>query len=287
MSSSPWNLFDTQSLLAFVTGTKGGLLEGGHKRQTQCMDFWIIQKLGNNSSYTNGHVMEQIEGPSPTISRLSMNVFDLVLQDFSSRKDTTWTRQAAWQPERLTSAERNLSVTDECCTFTHMSYKFRVNSKMMSEIWEQIACSGEYVFKCVSGVSMKVWVITCVAGCLCMCMCGCASQWVQTWVSICEYMWGCLYYEHAWEYACVFVSLWVYVNMGEFVWLYVRVCICENFYVWLYMNVCVCMRVDGVLTCKCEYMLWVFVCIYVSCENLWESMLVMVHLLEFYVCVST
>lgn len=35
----PRNLFAAQSLLAFVMGTKGGLLEAGHKRQTQCMDF--------------------------------------------------------------------------------------------------------------------------------------------------------------------------------------------------------------------------------------------------------
>lgn len=77
----PLKLICHTEFMAFVMGTKGGLLETGHKRQTQCMDFWIIQRQGNNSSYTNDYVIKQKEGPSPD----SLQLFNEFVWPGSSR----------------------------------------------------------------------------------------------------------------------------------------------------------------------------------------------------------
>lgn len=119
-----------------------------------------------------------------------------------------------------------------------------------------IWCECMWVWKCGW---LHVW--------LCLCICCRSSQWVQTWVSVCEYMWGCVYYEHAWE--CTHVFVFVTMSICEHGW----VCECMSVHMWG----CVCVTVwmcvyawgwMGVLTCKCECILWVFVCIYV----LWEFM---------------
>ena len=223
MPRSPWNLFATQSWLAFVTVTKGGLLDTAHKRQTQCMDFWIIQRRVNNSGCTNGHVIEQREVPSPW-PYLALPWICLIwfFKNFLAG-EAAWTWQVAWRSrtdsrEQESSCERRVG---------------RVHgARLTSSLWDCTVNSEAWDWHRVQNVCPSmcecIWVSGYTRECMCDCVCLSLCVWAGTDVSIPTY--ECVG-------TCVCACMRVFVSLGMS-----NVCVgCEVVHMWK----CICMRVCG------------------------------------------
>ena len=280
MPRSPWNLFATQSWLAFVTMTKGGLLDTAHKRQTQCMDFWIIQRRVNNSGCTNGHVIEQREVPSPW-PYLALPWICLIwfFENFLAG-EAAWTWQVAWRSrtdsrEQESSCERRVgrvhgarltsSLWD--CTVNSEAWDWHRVQNVCPSMCECIWVSGytrECMCDCVC-LSLCVWAGTdvsiptyeCVGTCVCACMRMCVCHWecqMCVWVvrlCTCEsvYAWGCVGEGELHVRVCMLsVSLWVLCVWRVHAWL----CVLESVCAWVYD--CVQEYSGDCCVCECVYM---------------------------------
>lgn len=166
MSSRPWTLLSTQSLLAFVMGTKGGLLKLDTKGKHNVW-IWITRRRGKSSSHTNGHAINQNKGPSPLLSQLYQALVGLTYSlnfFFPSRQVS--------RHSRSTLAQRSLSVGNRFLS------RFVYGHTCVSSVWGRKLCS-EGQNGCVRRRSLEF-----VHVCLWLSVRGSLRECVQSWTAV-------------------------------------------------------------------------------------------------------
>lgn len=194
MSSSPWTSLSTQSLLAFVMGTKGDLLEAGHKRQTQCMDLNNTQAGEEEQSHKRPCYWPETRPFPQLLPSFSKHWTDMFCKIFLfcfvcccfvlflGQKNLYWLHKACIWHSRNTLAWPSLLM--------RMSWEILTWQK--TKFWgAELTCSEAF-----SGVCSGVSVVECPG----------MSAWMCVTMNICRWLYVCVctaYDKHA-HYKCAY-----------------------------------------------------------------------------------
>lgn len=231
MSSSPWTSLSTQSLLAFVMGTKGDLLEAGHKRQTQCMDLNNTQAGEEEQSHKRPCYWPETK-PFPQllpafpsiVLTCSSRFFCLVrccFVMFLGQKNLYWLHKACIWHSRNTLAWRSLLMRVSWEYFMWQKTKFWGAELACSEAFSGV-CSGISVVEC-SGMTAWMCVIMnmCVDDCVCVCTAYDKHAHYKLHICLCMYwkIWECVSTCVRWKYPsmsfCLCIhegTIWQFTN---------------------------------------------------------------------------